>query len=96
MKHTKKQVKFKSPKLAWSFNSRKLSLYGGIATFIWDPLIQSMLGLVQGLNKDVISTEFKRLGQSGARLLEDMFGYANSAIKQKAGQKHGHSMLSGR
>jgi hypothetical protein len=128
MKHTKKPLKFKSPKSDWSFTSKKLSLYGGmapimnylkrielpdefdalfptpahqarkfslthlmlsiilsslsgvnrltgIATFTWDPLIQSALGLVNGLNKDVISTEFKKLGQTGARLLDDMFGY---------------------
>lgn len=47
----------------------------GIATFNWDPLLQSALGLVNGLNKDVISTEIKRLGQAGARVLDNMFGY---------------------
>ena len=128
MKHTKKPLKFKSPKMAWSFTSKKLSLYGGIApimeylkrielpdefdaffpttahqarkfslthlmlsvilsslsgvkrltgiaTFTRDTLIQSALGLKNGLNKDVISTEFKKLGQAGARALDDMFGY---------------------
>ncbi len=47
----------------------------GIANFTWDPLLQSALNLKNGLNKDVISTEFKKLGQAGAYLLEDMFGF---------------------
>ena len=47
----------------------------GIANFTWDPLVKRVLNLVNGLNKDVISAEFKKLGQSGAYLLEDMFGF---------------------
>ncbi len=140
MKHTKKPLKFKSPKFAWNFNSKKLSLYGGIApimdylkridlpeafdslfpttahqarkfsvthlmlsvilaslsgvnrltsiaTFTWDLLIQCALGLVKGLNKDVVSTELKRLGQSGARLLEDMFGYRVKRVLEESGRE---------
>ena len=56
----------------------------GIATFTWAPLLQSTLGLVNGLNKDVISSEFKRLGQSGARLLEDMFGYRVKRVLEES------------
>ena len=127
MKNTKKVLKFKSPKSSWSFTSKKLSLYGGIApimqylkniglpeefdeqfptfahnarkfsltqlmlsvilasmsgvvrltgiaNFTWDPIVQNVLSLVNGLNKDVISTEFKKLGQSGAHLLENLSG----------------------
>lgn len=46
----------------------------GIAMFTDDPLVKSVLGLQKGLNKDVISVTFKKLGQRGARLLEDMTG----------------------
>ena len=140
MKPTKYSLKFKSPKHEWSFTSKKLSLYGGIApimdylkgielpdefdalfstpahqarkfslthlmlsvilaslsgvnrltgiaTFTWDPLIQSALGLVNGLNKDVISTEFKRLGESGARLMDDMFGYRVKRVLEESAPK---------
>ena len=46
-----------------------------IAVFTCDPLVQKILQLSKGLNKDVISVEFKKLGQYGARILEDIFGY---------------------
>jgi hypothetical protein len=46
-----------------------------IAVFTCDPLVQKILQLSKGLNKDVISVEFKKLGQCGARILEDIFGY---------------------
>ena len=127
MKNTKRLPKIKAQTSKWSFTSKKLSLYGGlapimmfiekiklpkefenlfhtrthnarkftltrlffavilaslsgvyrltgIANFTCDPLVQKVLGLVKELNKDVISTEFKKLGQHGARLLEELFG----------------------
>lgn len=45
-----------------------------IAVFTADVLVKSLLGLPNGINKDVISTRFKALGQSGARLLEELNG----------------------
>jgi hypothetical protein len=127
MKNSKKNPKIKAQNSSWSFTSKKLSLYGGlapvmkfiehihlpweletlfpsrrcnarkfkltqlflavilasmsgvyrltgIAVFTCDPLVMRLLGLVKGLNKDVISTEFKKLGQRGARTLEDLCG----------------------
>lgn len=46
----------------------------GIAQFTHDPLVKALLGLPKGLNKDVISVQFKTLGQRGARLLEELAG----------------------
>ena len=45
-----------------------------IAVFTADVLVQALLGLSQRINKDVISTRFKVLGQKGARLLEEVNG----------------------
>jgi len=68
----------------WSFTQLMLSvvvstLSGvchlvGIAQFTNDPLVKALLGLPKGLNKDVISVQFKKLGQRGARLLEELAG----------------------
>jgi len=46
----------------------------GIAQFTHDPLVTAVVGLGKGLNKDVISVQFKKLGQRGARLLEELAG----------------------
>jgi len=43
----------------------------GIATFTHDELVKALLGLKKGLNKDVISTCFKKLGQRGAIMLHE-------------------------
>lgn len=45
-----------------------------IAVFTSDVLVQALLGLPNGLNKDVISTRFKELGQGVARRLEELNG----------------------
>lgn len=45
-----------------------------IATFTSDVFVKSLLGLPNGINKDVISTRFKALGESGARQLEELNG----------------------
>ncbi len=42
-----------------------------IAVFSHDALVQRLLGLKKGLNKDVISVRFKKLGQAGALLLHE-------------------------
>jgi hypothetical protein len=42
-----------------------------IATFTHDALVKALLGLETGLNKDVISTRLKQLGQAGAILLQE-------------------------
>jgi hypothetical protein len=42
-----------------------------IAAFSHDALVKALLGLETGLNKDVISTRLKELGQSGANLLQE-------------------------
>jgi len=42
-----------------------------IASFTHDELIKALLGLKKGLNKDVISTCFKMLGQRGAVILHE-------------------------
>lgn len=46
----------------------------GIANFTCDPLVKALLGLKKGLNKDVISVHFKKLGQRGAGFLEELNG----------------------
>lgn len=45
-----------------------------IAIYTSDVLVKALLGLPNGINKDVISTRFKALGESGARQLEDLNG----------------------
>ncbi len=45
-----------------------------IAVFTADALVLSLLGLPNGINKDVISTRFKALGERGARQLEALNG----------------------
>ncbi len=45
-----------------------------IAVFTSDVLVQALPGLPNGLNKDVISTRFKELGQGAARRLEELNG----------------------
>lgn len=42
-----------------------------IAVFTHDELVKALLGLKKGLNKDVISTSFKKLGQRGAVMLHE-------------------------
>ena len=42
-----------------------------IAAFSHDALVKALLGLDTGLNKDVISTRLKELGQAGAILLQE-------------------------
>ena len=42
-----------------------------IATFTHDALVKRLLNLEKGLNKDVISTRFKDLGQAGAIVLHE-------------------------
>jgi len=42
-----------------------------IAAFTHDALVKALLGLETGLNKDVISTRLKELGQAGAILLQE-------------------------
>jgi len=42
-----------------------------IAAFSHDALVKVLLGLETGLNKDVISTRLKELGQAGAILLQE-------------------------
>jgi hypothetical protein len=45
-----------------------------ISVFTADILVKALLGLPNGINKDVISTRFKALGEYGARHLEDLNG----------------------
>lgn len=45
-----------------------------ISVFTADILVKALLGLPNGINKDVISTRFKALGERGARQLEDLNG----------------------
>lgn len=42
-----------------------------IAVFTHDELVKALLGLKKGLNKDVISATFKKLGQCGAVMLHE-------------------------
>jgi hypothetical protein len=51
-----------------------VSHLSNIAVFTNDILVKSLLGLPKGINKDVISTRFKSLGQAGSRLLETLNG----------------------
>jgi len=51
-----------------------VSHLSNIAVFTADILVKSLLGLPNGLNKDVISTRFKALGEFGARQLEELNG----------------------
>lgn len=46
----------------------------GIAKFTHDPLVQALLNLPKGINKDVISVRFKELGERGSRGLEELNG----------------------
>lgn len=51
-----------------------VSCLSNIAVFTADVLVKALLGLPNGINKDVISTRFKALGEPGARLLEELNG----------------------
>ena len=54
-----------------------------IATFTHDPLVTELLNLSTGLNKDVISTRLKALGQAGAiKLQEHLFGYSTNWLEK--------------
>jgi hypothetical protein len=57
----------------------------GIAHFTHDPLVKALLGLPKGLNKDVLSVQFKKLGQRGARLLEELAGQRLKGQLEKSG-----------
>ena len=48
-----------------------VSRFTKMALFSCDPLIQTLLGFTDGLNKDVISTRLKSLGQKGAIFLQE-------------------------
>lgn len=70
-------LKYKNSQLILSVISASLcgvSHLSAIATFTADVLVKSLLGLSNGINKDVISARFKALGESGARLLEELNG----------------------
>jgi hypothetical protein len=54
-----------------------------IASFSADALVMALLGLCEGLNKDVISTRLKALGQSGAIYLQEhLFGFITQWLTQ--------------
>lgn len=44
------------------------------SNFSYDPLVQSILGLPSGINKDAFSTRLKELGQPGALSLQEYLG----------------------
>lgn len=70
-------LKYKTSQLMLSIISASLcgiAHLNNVATFTADVLVKSLLGLPHGINKDVISTRFKALGESGARLLEELNG----------------------
>lgn len=74
---TSNALKYNNSRLMLSVISASLcgvSHLSTIATFTADILVKSLLGLPNGINKDVISTRFKTLGESGARRLEDLNG----------------------
>lgn len=51
-----------------------ISRLSNIAIFSADVLVKALLGLPNGINKDVISSRFKKLGEAGARQLEELNG----------------------
>lgn len=51
-----------------------ISHLSNIAIFTGDILAKCLLGLPNAINKDVISTRFKKLGEAGARRLEELNG----------------------
>ena len=54
-----------------------------IAAFTHDALVKALLGLETGLNKDVISTRLKELGQAGAILLQEhLFKLTTNFLKK--------------
>ncbi len=54
-----------------------------IATFTYDALVMALLGLPNGLNKDVIGLRLKALGQAGAiRLQEHLFAFTTRWLAQ--------------
>lgn len=70
-------LKFKNSQLMLSVIAASMcgvSHLNNIAVFTNDILVKSLLGLPNGINKDVISTRFKSLGQAGARQLEMLNG----------------------
>jgi len=70
-------LKYKNSQLMLSVVSASLcgvAHISHIAPFTADVLVKSLLGLPHGINKDVISTRFKALGESGARRLEELNG----------------------
>jgi hypothetical protein len=70
-------TKYKDSQLILAVISASLcgvSRLSNIAIYTADILVKSLLGLPNGINKDVISTRFKALGESGARQLEELNG----------------------
>jgi len=66
-----------------------LSSFAGVkrlirmASFSYDALVMALLGLPEGLNKDVISTRLKALGQAGAIYLQEhLFGLVTQWLTQ--------------
>ena len=70
-------TKHKSSQLMLSVIAASLcgvSHLSNISIFTADILVKALLGLPNGINKDVISTRFKALGENGARQLEELNG----------------------
>lgn len=59
-----------------------------IANFTQDPLIQANLGLQKALNENVISDTLKKMGQWGARCLEEELLRKNSRFIENNGITH--------
>ncbi|MDA3840213.1 MAG: IS1380 family transposase [Patescibacteria group bacterium] len=59
-----------------------------IANFTQDPLIQVNLGLQKALNENIISDTLKKMGQSGARKLEEELLRKNSIFIKNIGLPH--------
>jgi len=59
-----------------------------IANFTQDPLIQANLGLQKALNENVISDTLKKMGQKGARSLEEALLRKNSIFLKNSGITH--------
>ena len=74
---TSNALKFRNSQLMLAVVAASLcgvSRMSNIATFTSDILVKSLLDLPAGINKDVISTRFKALGEAGARRLEELNG----------------------
>jgi len=70
-------TKFKNSQLMVAVITASLcgiSRLSNISIFTSDILVKVLLGIPNGINKDVISTRFKALGESGARRLEELIG----------------------